>query len=223
MRPPPDPPPAQRPTRRALLGALAGFLLASCSPRQVSAPGGRTTPTPLSTRPPAPSATPPPLLPPPPRRTPVVEPVYLPPVRLRVPAIGVDAEVKAVGLDDQGELVIPTRGDYVVWYAASAPPGLPGNSIFAGHVDWGGRTAVFFRLKELRPDDLIETVASDGAVRTFRMQRSWLVEPAAAPLADIYGPTPRPAVTLITCGGVFLSERRDYSHRLVVRGERPDR
>lgn len=122
-------------------------------------------------------------------------------------------------MDAAGELVVPTNGDYVVWYGASAPPGLPGNSIFAGHVDWGGRLAVFARLKDLVAGDEIETIASDGAARRFAVRQTWTFAPSAAPLETIYGPTPRPTVTLITCGGVFDQRARDYSLRIIVRGE----
>jgi sortase (surface protein transpeptidase) len=153
----------------------------------------------------------------------VVAPLYLPPTRLRIPRISVDALVQEVGLDAAGELTVPTSGEYVVWYGASAPPGLPGNAIFAGHVDWGGRLAVFGRLRELTTDDAIETVASDGATHRFLVRATWTFPAAAAPVAEVFGPTPRPAVTLITCGGFFDPRTRDYSLRIVVRGELTER
>ncbi|MFN8535673.1 MAG: class F sortase [Dehalococcoidia bacterium] len=204
--------------RRAFLGLAGLFLLPACDDSPVIA---RPSATPTATT--QPTAVPAQLIPTVARRQPAIAPVYLPPVRLRMPRIGVDTPVKEVGLDTAGELVVPTTGEYAVWYGGSPPPGLTGNAILAGHVDWGGKIAVFFRLKELGPGDQIETVAADGALRRFVVTSNTAYEPAKAPLDRIYGPTSHPAVTLITCGGVFLSDRRDYSLRIVVRGELTDR
>ncbi|MCS6801283.1 MAG: class F sortase [Chloroflexota bacterium] len=203
--------------RRALLTLGSALLLGACAPAR----GERSPAQPAA----SPTASPPPptatvsLSPPVARRTPVIAPLFLPPKRLRIPRIGVDARVQEVGLDAAGEMVLPTNGEYVVWYEGSAPPGLPGNSVFAGHVDWGGRLAVFARLRELTPGDEIETIASDGASHRFRVREVWTVEPATAPLAQIFGPTARPTVTLITCGGMFDYRTRDYSLRVIVRAE----
>jgi hypothetical protein len=202
--------------RRTVLAWSGALLLAACAPRDERT-AVSTVPTPTATLPPTATARPPTA--PPTRRTPVVAPLVLPPARLRIPRIAVDAPVQEVGLDARGELVIPTNGDYVVWYGASAPPGLPGNSVFAGHVDWGGRLAVFARLKDLVAGDEIETVATDGTTRRFVVRELWSFETGAAPLELVYGPTATPSVTLITCGGVFDSRTRDYSLRIVVRGE----
>lgn len=202
--------------RRTVLSAAAALLASAClgpSPERVAEQPVAPTATPPS----LPTATP--TGPPAPRRTPVIAPLYLPPTRLRIPRIGVDARVQEVGLDAAGELTVPTSGDYVVWYGASAPPGLPGNAIFAGHVDWSGRLAVFGRLRELAIDDAIETVASDGATHRFLVRATWTFSTAAAPVAEVFGPTAHPTVTLITCGGVFDQRTRDYSLRIVVRGE----
>ncbi|MCS7001815.1 MAG: class F sortase [Dehalococcoidia bacterium] len=168
---------------------------------------------------PPPSPTPPRAIQPAPRRTPEVVPVVRPPVRLRIPSIGVDAAVREARLDSLNEMVIPTDGDYAAWYAYSPPPGVPGNAIIAGHVDWAGRAGVFARLRDLAANDLVVVVASDGVARAFAVaqQRTFPVE--NAPMEWIFGPTPRPTVTLITCGGTFIPARRDYSHRLVVRAE----
>ena len=195
--------------------ALGVLLLAACAPQE-ERPAGSAAPMATATLPP--TTTPAPAVAPP-RRTPVVAPLVLAPARLRIPRIGVDARVREVGLNANGELIVPTAGDYVIWYGASAPPGLPGNSIFSGHVDWEGRLAVFGRLKELGVGDEVETVALDGAVRRFIVREVWSFEAGSAPLERVYGPTATPTVTLITCSGVFDLRTRDYSHRLVVRGE----
>src|SRR5262245_29187395 len=47
------------------------------------------------------------------------------PARLSVPALGVDADVEAVGVDGQGRMGTPSRPEHVGWYRQGAAPGQP--------------------------------------------------------------------------------------------------
>ncbi len=138
---------------------------------------------------------------------------------MRIPAINIDTQVKEVGLDKNGNMVVPTNGDYAVWLGASAPPGVVGNAVFAGHLDWAGKLGVFYRIKDLSKGDVVEITATDGTKRQFAVTGRQLYDRIKAPLDEIYGPTASASITLITCGGTFLKDVHDYSHRLVVRAE----
>src|SRR5438034_1456353 len=54
-----------------------------------------------------------------------------PPVRLLVPAIGVDAAVEAVGVDGQGGMGTPARAEDVAWFQPGSRPGDVGDAVMA--------------------------------------------------------------------------------------------
>jgi LPXTG-site transpeptidase (sortase) family protein len=204
-------------SRRSIFGGLvvAGALLSACA-KAVSPSRQETAeaveppaPTPTATKIPATAG----------RRPPKIEPLVLPPVRIRIPVLNVEAPVKEVGLDAHGDLIVPTDADTVVWFGASAPPGLAGNAIMAGHTDWNGKLGTFFRLKDLDKGATVEVQASDGAKRTFSVTEKQLYPVDNAPVEFIFAATPKPVLTMITCGGSFNQIRHDYTHRVVVRAE----
>src|SRR5581483_9062002 len=88
----------------------------------------------------------------------------VPPARLEIPSIGVDADVIELGLRDDGGMPSPQAPDPVAWYDFSPTPGNPGNTVFAGHRDWHtGVTGVFWRLGDLAPGDKVAVVLADGS------------------------------------------------------------
>jgi len=138
------------------------------------------------------------------------------PARLTIPAIGVDAEFEFVGLTPAGAMEAPKDPDKVAWYLAGPRPGAPGNAAVAGHVDWGGKVRPFWRLSELKPGDTIEVLAGDGTYR-FAVQWSRWYDANESLLGDVFGSSSVPEITLITCGGEFDRQTRQYLSRMVVR------
>ena|GEM_PF-473116 len=142
------------------------------------------------------------------------------PLRLIVPRLGVDAAVIAVGLTPQLAMDIPQRAEEIGWYEYSTRPGMKGNSILAGHLDWNGQPGVFRRLSDLRSGDSIAVRGSDGQERPYRVEwnREWPV--INAPIGAIFEPLDQPALTLITCGGRWNAVTQRYDTRVVVRAFR---
>ena len=66
------------------------------------------------------------------------------PVRIRIPAIGVDASVQSLTVDQSGVLPPPDSYDVTGWWREGPEPGERGPAVIAGHVD-----SVFFRLTDL--------------------------------------------------------------------------
>ena len=151
--------------------------------------------------------------PPPKPREPAVEL----PRRLKIPAVGIDAGVEFVGLTADGTMDAPKDSSKVAWYRLGPKPGERGNAVLAGHVDWGGKTAVFWRLNELKPGDLVEVTAVDDRKYQFVVQSQQWFDADGAPVEDVFGQADSPQLTLITCGGVFDRKTRQYLSRLVVR------
>ena len=153
--------------------------------------------------------------------TPAPSPVTAPPVRLLIPAIGVDAPVTVKGLRPDAVMDVPDGPEDVAWYNFTARPGMGGNAVLSGHLDYHNYgAAVFWRLKELSEGDIVEMRLADGSVLRYRVSLKLSYDARTAPVSEIVGPTSKEVVTLITCGGTFDSESRNYSNRLVVRAER---
>lgn len=142
--------------------------------------------------------------------------------RLLIPRIDVDAAVEVKSLDPDGVMQTPGAPDVVSWYDFSSQPVDEGNAVFAGHLDYAGYgPAVFWRLDELGPEDVIEVHQQDGTILRYRVTS---VRPFAATddASGIVASAGRPTITLITCDGAFDSENRSYDERLVVTGDRID-
>ena len=166
------------------------------------------------------------------------------PIELRIPSLHLNAPMLGVGITTENLMDAPKglAADPVwqkaFWYRGGGIPGDVGTATLAGHVDDVlGRPAVFARLGDLRPGDLIvvHDMRSDLDVRFIVAKTAtYSVQQAADPsvLAQIYGsgpvsgkgPQPAPDglahLTLITCTGSFVNG--SYNRRLVVYATRSE-
>lgn len=139
------------------------------------------------------------------------------PVRLVIPAIGVDAPLSRVG--QVGHSVgVPPLGDLNLagWFDRSVTPGQTGPSLIDGHVDSYAGRSVFFNLKNLKPTDQIRVLRADGTTAVFRVTWVQIVAKAAFPWRAVLGPTSYPALRLVTCGGPFDSLTGHYTDNIIV-------
>ncbi|MGV9252268.1 class F sortase [Streptomyces sp. NPDC003697] len=126
------------------------------------------------------------------------------PVRLFVPAIGVDTPVIRLGLAPDGGMQVPpvTAHDRAGWYGMSPAPGQVGPSVILGHVTVGAYgDGVFRHLARLRRGDRIVVRLGNGTAAEFAVTVVRTVTKAEFPTDDVYGDVHRPEVRLITCGG----------------------
>lgn len=138
------------------------------------------------------------------------------PVRLRIPAIGVDAPVEPLEVDENGVLPPPTTNHGTGWWRDGPEPGEPGRAVIVGHVDSFQGPAVFFRLTEISPGDEILIDRRDGTTTVFAAQRTERHDKNAFPTQAVYGDTPDPQLRLITCGGEFDDMDRRYLDNVIV-------
>lgn len=143
----------------------------------------------------------------------------VPPTSLVIPRLGVEAITVGVGQDEEGAMDVPPDPDQVAWYALGPGMGVPGNAVFAAHVDWGGRPRVFGRLSALGPGDAILVVDGEGNVYEYLVESSRLVRAEGAPIDEIFGQGDEAVITLITCGGAYDPATREYLDRLIVRAK----
>lgn len=131
--------------------------------------------------------------------------------RLDIPAIGVSTSLTSLGLNADRSMEVPSSFSQAGWYRYSPLPGDPGPAAIAGHVDSRSGPAVFYRLKELSPGDMINVRYRDGRTVTFAVDRVEQYPKDAFPHDRVYGDTAGPELRLITCGGEF--DRSQNSHR----------
>jgi len=180
-------------------------LLATTS-ELVTASSTATTSTPLATSSPVVKAI----------KVPPIIPAFYP-VRLKIPSLGIDANVQELGINKKGALGVPSNFTDVGWYAAGTIPGDKGSAIMDGHVDNGLALAgVFKHLVDIAVGDSIYVTEHDGTVIHFIVTGTESFDYMNAPTDLIFNQNNGSYLKLITCGGAWVPGGRTYDRRIVV-------
>ena len=139
-----------------------------------------------------------------------------PPASLTIPSIGVESELEHLAVRDDGSLAAPDEFGRAGWFSEGPAPGERGPAVIVGHVDSRNGPAVFYRLAELGPGDVVEVTRTDGTVTRFAVIDTFEATKGAFPTEAVYGPTAGPTLRLITCTGAFDRAGRHYLSNLVV-------
>jgi hypothetical protein len=143
------------------------------------------------------------------------------PVRLRIPAIGLDARVESVGATAQGTMGVPMDPQDVGWYAPGVRPGEPGDAVMDGFLEWSSGSAAFANLPRLRSGDEVDVDLSDGNRLTFRVYRLARF-PFNASLPGLFERTGASRLSLVTSSsrwnGSTYEDRVEVDARLVSTG-----
>jgi sortase (surface protein transpeptidase) len=138
------------------------------------------------------------------------------PTRVRVPGIDVDSRLVRLGVDGDGSLVPPKDFALAGWFTEGPAPGETGPAVIAGHVDSYRGPAVFYRLSDLEEGDEVLVDRRDGTTARFTVTEVDRYPKDEFPTEQVYGPTPRAELRLITCGGEFDPDARSYRDNVVV-------
>jgi sortase (surface protein transpeptidase) len=92
--------------------------------------------------------------------------------------------------------------------------------VLLGHVDSRDGPAVFYRLRDLRPGDVVEVGTTDGGVTRYAVERTEQVAKDAFPTFAVFGATADDVLRLVTCAGTFDRGARSYTDNLVVHARR---
>lgn len=142
------------------------------------------------------------------------------PQSISIPAIQVDATVESVGMDSQGRMDIPRNSDNTAWYSPGFRPGQKGNAVIDGHLDKvTGAPAVFWNISKLSTGDKIIITDDKGQQFTFQVTDTEKYPYNEFPLQQVFGPSDKAMLNLITCQGNWNSAAKNYSHRFVVYSE----
>ena len=139
------------------------------------------------------------------------------PVRMYIPALGVDAEIQDTDTDIEADTMeIVPSADIISWWRDSAIPGNRGNAIFGGHNRWRGEIGQLLRLDTLEIGDELEIIYEDGTNLKFRLESVFVYLLATAPgdvIMDVQGET---RVTLITCKDPFNPATGTSDNRIIA-------
>jgi sortase (surface protein transpeptidase) len=142
--------------------------------------------------------------------------------RLIIPAINVDAVVVPVGLDGNGAMAAPEDWFEIGWFRYGPRPGFAGSAALAGHLDTNtGAPATFWDLNKLVPGQEVVYQAEDASRLTFVVDEVATYPWDEVPLDRVFARSGEPRLSLITCGGQWSREHRNYSHRTIVYASLP--
>jgi sortase (surface protein transpeptidase) len=181
---------------------IFGLVAVKASPGEVPRPAARPVPIPSGTAAAAPGPA-------------AAQPAALP-VALTIPAIDVRTKLIRLGVTAQGSLQVPQSTSVAGWYTGSPRPGAVGSSVIAGHIDSYQGPGVFFRLRLLRPGNLVYVREASGKLAVFRVTSVRMYPKDHFPTAAVYGPSPDAELRLITCGGVFDHVTGSYLSNVVA-------
>ena len=139
------------------------------------------------------------------------------PSRIRIEAIGVDAEVVPVGLNAKGGQDAPKPKHLAYWYKLGPKPGEPiGNTVITGHSYEDG-SAVFNNLGALKNGDLITLVVEQGTL-PYRVAEMDSVSKTRYDLIrdKVYDFTHAQRLVLVTCSGEWDAARRTHKSWTIV-------
>lgn len=140
------------------------------------------------------------------------------PVRLRIPALAIDAPVTPTAIDlRHGVLGVPVDVHRLAWWRDGALPGSrSGTVLVAGHVDSArqGRGALF-PLPTARPGELVGLTGAGGRTFTYRIASVRRYPKALLP-ASVFSRSGRARLVLVTCGGPFDAATGHYLDNIVV-------
>lgn len=136
------------------------------------------------------------------------------PVKIKIPALSINAAVQHLGLTPDGLMDIPTDHANAAWYQAGSRPGEIGNAVIAGH--YGTANSVFNDLGKLKEGDEIITESDKGESISFTITRSEIYG-AAADASEVFFSTDGLAhLNLITCTGNWDKITKSYPSRLII-------
>ncbi|MEU3503766.1 class F sortase [Streptomyces hundungensis] len=133
------------------------------------------------------------------------------PVRVRIPAAGVDTgPILDLGLAEDGTVEVPSvaDADRIGWYDKGVTPGQTGPAVLIGHFDTVKGPAVLKNVSKVKVGDLVTVDRADGKPARFAVRALEQVDKKTFPTQKVYGNTDRPELRIITCGGELTGGHR---------------
>lgn len=123
--------------------------------------------------------------------------------------------VRAVGVEESGELEVPDETE-VGWFQYGSAPGLPGATVLAAHVSWNRTVGPFNQLGRLEPGARVDVIADDDSIRVYEVVERVVYDKDELPRDRIWTTTGDETLVLITCGGSYNPDIRRYRQNIVI-------
>ena len=143
------------------------------------------------------------------------EPLEAWPVRMYIPALGIDAAIQDTG-SSQGVMEIVPSADIISWFRGAAIPGNDGNCFLAGHNNWGGVNGPLMEMDTLNIGDEMDIEYADGTRLKFMLESVFVYALATAPAHLIMDAGGEARVTVITCKGPVNASTGTSDYRIVA-------
>jgi sortase (surface protein transpeptidase) len=139
------------------------------------------------------------------------------PINITIPSVNIDSLIIPVGLNPDSSIQLPPiLSPQTGWYKSSPTPGEIGPSVIVGHVDNYESVSVFWRLRYVKPGDMVLITRTDGTIVHFRVDALSQYDQNNFPTQQVYGNISYPGLRIITCGGNFDTKTASYSQNTVV-------
>jgi sortase (surface protein transpeptidase) len=123
------------------------------------------------------------------------------PIRIVIPAIGVDARIEQLGLNLDRTMQVPDTLADAGWFQPGPEPGETGAAVIVGHLNSTRGPGVFSHLSSLRRGQLIVVYLRDGSRVRFVARSMLRVSKSRFPTKLVYAKTAKPTLRVITCAG----------------------
>lgn len=142
------------------------------------------------------------------------------PKYIDLPTIASGGFIQKVGVDQNKQVAVPDNIHIAGWFVDMVKPGQNGLSIIDGHVDGRGRAGIFNNLINLKQNDKFTVELGNGSKLTYKVMDVKSVKTAeAANLLFSQNPKVKKQLNLITCGGNFDTQSRQYQERVIISAE----
>lgn len=140
---------------------------------------------------------------------------------LKIPKLGVNARVYAVGLTKAGAIGTPDNVFDAAWFNQTSLPGKPGAMLIDGHVSSWTTRGIFYDLKSLSVGDTMHIETGNGTVYQYKVMKTQTYEASSINVQTLLTPidSQHPGLNLITCAGDVIKGTNDFNKRIVVFAE----
>lgn len=144
----------------------------------------------------------------------------LQPVRLTVPAVGLDVQLDAVAVAADGQMEIPDEADRAGWYRHGPAPGDDtGSVVVAAHVDTTTGPGEFLALTGVSEGDEVVVEMADGTSTAYRIVGGEQVAKTDLAADEIFRRDGNHVLRLVTCTGDWSPQTARYTDNLVISAE----
>ncbi|EBV8529214.1 class F sortase [Salmonella enterica subsp. enterica serovar Typhimurium] len=140
------------------------------------------------------------------------------PVRVDYPAIGATLSVVSVGVTEDGAMELPDDSSVGGWYRHGSAPGDPeGTAVIASH-SGSPRNPVgaLYGLRQAAVGDEVTVTDAAGTARRYRVASTQSLGKGELDLSPYFRRDGAAELVLITCGGEWLPDERDYTENIVT-------